>query len=78
MFLGTLLILSSNRPLHGYNGPLGERSEIILRLPSSGGLTLHQEGEAVVFLKSPFLLWDHVEDKRNTKLEKTYFKKLQV
>ena len=30
VFLGTWLMLSSNRPLHGYNGPLGERSEIIL------------------------------------------------
>ena len=63
MFLGTWLILSSNRPLHGYNGPLGERSEIILRLPSSGGL---------VFLKNPFLLWDHVEDKRDTNLKKLF------
>ena len=72
MFLGTWLTLSSNRLLHGYNGPLGERSEIILRLPSSGGLTLHQEGVAVVFLKNPFLLWDHVEDKRDTNLKKLF------
>ena len=48
------------------------------RLHGYNGPSPHYEREAVVFLKNPFLLWDHVEDKRNTNLKKNYFKNLQV
>ena len=51
---GYMVNLSPHRRLHGYNGPSGEYSKMMLRLPSSDGLAPHPESTYIVFKKIVF------------------------